>query len=154
MTNAKLDQDDLLRTMQHWVLWNTFVMTYADSFFRVEDLAEEPHLVAGVCEAMAAMRENVQSLCDKQRVELAIKELGSKTNSGHTDKSGNVTWGRLAELEWRWHGTRDFTVMAQKLAAKFGYSVPENETIRDLRKIRCAWEEEEAQKPKWSCALG
>lgn len=154
MTNAKLDQDDLLRTMQHWVLWNTFAMTYADSFFRVEDLAEEPHLVAGVCKAMAAMREDVQSLCDKQRVESAINELGSNTNSGHTTKSGNVTWGHLAELEWSWLGTRDFTVMAQKLAAKFGYTVPEDETIRDLREIRCAWKEEEAQTPKWSCALG
>jgi len=141
MEEWKEDDYNLGQTLQHWVLWNTFAKSYAESIIRVEDLAEHPSLVAHLCNEM---RDTANPGCNKENVLSAVQRLGTKTNSGHTDKTLNVTWKRLAAL------SRDFTAMAQVLAMEFGYEIPLDDRMPGAaKKIQCDWN---AHK-RWSCLL-
>lgn len=132
----------LHQVLQHWVLWNTFALTYVESVMRVEDVAEEPRLVAKLCEKMR--EEADTSLCSETRVKSVIEALGNQTNTGHTRKTANVTWVHLANLD------RNFTAMAQQLAMKFGYEVPKDQVLPEVgRQLGCDWNSD----GKWACSL-
>ena len=62
----------LLKSLQHWVTWNSFVERIADARYRMEDLASDVSLAGAVCEvaatAVAAIRSGDEQAASSLRL--------------------------------------------------------------------------------------
>ena len=98
--------------------------------------------------SLCASAGGLQSTCPSHgRFAKAAASLSNSTNSEHTSKRlARVTWARLAALD------APMTAMAQSMAVRYGYEVPENARLQRLfsSKTQCRFT---GQNRRWRCWL-
>lgn len=133
----------LLQTLQHWVLWNSFLESFAEWRFRVEDLnGTTIHEIYRLAALDPLEHENISTAAAAIQVKplgpiKAAKELDSilasstgKKNSARTRKQPqSLTWEKLMNLD------RNYTLMAQMMAQRYGYTVSITDSVRNLEQV-------------------
>lgn len=135
----------LHRALWHVVQWNLFVEATASRRVRIEEFTRPSRaLVRSLCAAAGGL----QSTCPSHgRFAKAAASLSNSTNSEHTSKRlARVTWARLAALD------APMTAMAQSMAVRYGYEVPENARVQRLfsSKTQCRFT---GRNRRWRCWL-
>merc|ERR1740117_1165732 len=120
----------LLQTLQHWVLWNSFIEATAEWIFRLEDidiaLIREIHSRAQETPscADASRVPPLPDLPTEADMNARMHAISKKTNAGHTSKPTKpLEWGVLMALD------AEYTLMAQIMALRYGYASAYNGTL-------------------------
>ena len=155
----------LMQTLRHWVLWNSFVESYAQVRFRTEDWngllfqqiynqtsVDPPSLPPRTTEPFisSVLQESSPEQLDEI---IAASKTTTHSNHGHTKHPPEqITWERLNDLD------HDFTIMAQLMARRYGYEnvplsslLPEDEEQQqDIRyQTVCGFDKNDL----WDCHL-
>eukprot|EP00924_Labyrinthula_sp_SR-Ha-C_P003595 snap_masked-scaffold_53-processed-gene-1.45-mRNA-1 protein AED:1.00 eAED:1.00 QI:0/0/0/0/1/1/2/0/431 len=137
----------LLLALRHWVLYNTFVASYAEFTFKIENMDSDDHKEK-LLKLILDESETKHYVSSRNWKKLRTNEVSSTKNSGHTvkKKGFELSWSILHELD------EQFTAMAQIVASRFGYDIPIEERSKMLQEdtdVQCYFDVRE----QWACEL-
>eukprot|EP00924_Labyrinthula_sp_SR-Ha-C_P003113 snap_masked-scaffold_50-processed-gene-1.78-mRNA-1 protein AED:0.08 eAED:1.00 QI:0/0/0/1/1/1/2/0/411 len=133
--------------LRHWVLYNSFISSYAEFTFRIEDL-DNPKQKEEILKKIINSAEIKDKPTEEVWEEFRKKQVDEHTNSGHTRKIENfkLTWETLDTLD------AEFSLMAKIMSFKFGYltNPKEIDIIQESKKyLDCYFNTEK----KWTCEI-
>lgn len=112
-------KDTIRATLRHWVLWNSFIETYAEDRFRSEDV--DAHLLHDL-HSRAFPNRTAPSI---DSIDETLTALTGGSNSGHTKKPKyEFTWDMLYDID------PEFTTLAQLMAVRYGYDLAPEVAVR------------------------
>lgn len=143
-------------TMRKWVLQHSFIQSYADFRFKVEDANTNSSVFTELCHRCGldtrprTVGKDTRTGCPQphefQQLQLA---LGTKVNRDHVDEHATWTWPELFKLH------RDYASSVILLARAYGYQIEPLEAMEGLR-LHCGFASEYTDAlsdPPWSCKL-
>eukprot|EP00924_Labyrinthula_sp_SR-Ha-C_P006481 snap_masked-scaffold_80-processed-gene-0.12-mRNA-1 protein AED:1.00 eAED:1.00 QI:0/-1/0/0/-1/1/1/0/164 len=133
--------------LRHWVLHNSFISSYAEFTFRLEDL-DNPNQKEEILKKIINSAKIKDKPTEEVWEEFRKKQVDEHTNSDHTKKIDNfkLTWEILDRVD------ADFSFMAKIMSIRFGYLTDEQEInrIQDSGKyFYCNFNTEN----KWTCRI-
>jgi len=99
----------LVFTLRHWVLFNSFAEEISEWGFRNEDLRSHSDKIVN------EVRRRVGLKAMSPQDFAALSQVDKNANSGHTKKTGAITWKRLCSLD------HEYCMMAQLMSIRYGY---------------------------------
>ena len=118
-----LTRQKLRHTLQHYVLWNSFVEATAHEHLRIED--SNGTTLLGL---LARANRTLPNMPTAGRIDWTIARIGNETNSGHTKKLDEpLTWAALTSLD------PEHVALAQMLALRHNYEIADLDRSSLLR---------------------
>ena len=145
-TVAPASRHQLWQTLQHWVLWNSFVEAVAEESVAVEALDER------AVSRLARLAELPLPRRPPGELDAMLLRISTRTNSHHTRKPNQtLTWAQLGDVDV------EFAAMAQLMAMRWGYAVAPDELLPPLAGDPAGWPQQLCalnEADRWQCGLG
>eukprot|EP00586_Coscinodiscus_wailesii_P005800 CAMPEP_0172481798 /NCGR_PEP_ID=MMETSP1066-20121228/7902_1 /TAXON_ID=671091 /ORGANISM="Coscinodiscus wailesii, Strain CCMP2513" /LENGTH=378 /DNA_ID=CAMNT_0013244411 /DNA_START=30 /DNA_END=1166 /DNA_ORIENTATION=- len=138
----------LVQTLQYWVLWNSFIESFAEWRIRSESITG--FTIHALYQRASTNPHNDLShvkpfgpIKSVEEIDSFLSSLGTDVNHGHTKHSKKpLTWDTLMSLDY------NYTIMAQIMAQRYGYQT--NIAVRDsIPEQVCGFSNEGV----WNCYL-